>query len=78
MFFDEEMLLDLRLNIMDKYVDKFVITEASYMHSGKPKKLLFDIKKFAKFKDKIIYIIVNDPPPNLLKISDQEKSDVKN
>ena len=35
MFFDEEMLLDLRLNIMNKYVDKFVITEATYMHSGK-------------------------------------------
>ena len=44
MFFDEEMLLDLRLNIMDKFVDKFVITEATYMHSGKPKKLKFDIK----------------------------------
>ena len=75
MFFDEEMLLDLRLNIMDKYVDKFVITEASYMHSGKPKKLLFDINKFSKFKDKIIYIIVNDPPPRLLEISDLEKSE---
>ena len=37
MFFDEEMLLDLRLNIMDKYVDKFVITESTYMHSGKSK-----------------------------------------
>ena len=75
MFF--EMLLDLRLNIMDKYVDKFVITEASYMHSGKPKKLLFDINKFSKFKDKIIYIIVNDPPPRLLEISDLDKSDVR-
>ena len=41
MFFDEEMLLDLRLNIMNKYVDKFVITEATYIHSGKPKKLTF-------------------------------------
>ena len=39
MFFDEEMLLDLRLNIMAKYVDKFIITEASYTHSGKSKKL---------------------------------------
>ena len=58
MFFDEEMLLDLRLNIMDKYVDKFVITEATYMHSGESKKLLFDINKFSKFKDKIIYIVV--------------------
>ena len=37
MFFDEEMLLDLRLNIMNKYVDKFIITEATYMHSGKSK-----------------------------------------
>ena len=41
MFFDEEMLLDLRLNIMDKYVDKFVITEAIYTHSGTPKKLMY-------------------------------------
>ena len=43
MFFDEEMLLDLRLNVLDKYVDKFVITESQYMHSGNPKKLVFDI-----------------------------------
>ena len=68
MFFDEEMLLDLRLNIMDKYVDKFVITEATYMHSGKSKKLIFDINKFSKFKDKIIYIVVDKPPVDLFKI----------
>lgn len=65
MFFDEEMLLDLRLNIMDKYVDKFVITEATYMHSGKPKKLLFDINKFSKFKDKIIYKAIDKEPPDI-------------
>ena len=67
MFFDEEMLLDLRLNIMDKYVDKFVITEANYMHNGNTKKLIFDINKYSKFKDKIIYIVVDSPPPDLLK-----------
>ena len=66
MFFDEEMLLDLRLNIMDKYVDKFVITEATYMHSGKAKKLVFDINKFKKFKDKIIYNVLNEEPKNFL------------
>ena len=65
-FFDEEMLLDLRLNIMDKYVDKFVITEATYMHSGKPKELSFDINKFQKFKDKIIYITVDNQPEDLI------------
>jgi len=69
MFFDEEMLLDLRLNILNKYVHKFVIAEATYMHNGEPKKLLFDIDKFPKFKDKIIYIVVDKPPPNIEKIN---------
>ena len=78
MFFDEEMLLDLRLNIMDKYVDKFVITEATYMHSGKSKKLFFDIKKFSKFKDKIIYIVVDKPPADLFKINDNDDLKTKN
>ncbi len=77
MFFDEEMLLDLRLNIMDKYVNKFVITESSYMHSGEPKKLIFDIKKYPKFKDKIIYIIVDQPPQNLHKIEESEDLSTK-
>ena len=78
-FFDEEMLLDLRLNIMDKYVDKFVITEATYMHNGKPKKLNFDIKKYSKFKDKIIYVVVNDQPPDLYEIhdSDNDRQDTR-
>jgi len=77
MFFDEEMLLDLRLNIMDKYVDKFVITEATYMHSGKPKKLLFDINKFIRFKEKIIYIPIENQPPNLLTIQENDNSEIK-
>tara|TARA_B100000029_G_C17581854_1_gene959869 strand:+ start:1571 stop:2464 length:894 start_codon:yes stop_codon:yes gene_type:complete len=68
-FFDEEMLLSLRLNILDKYVHKFIISEATYLHNGKPKKLLFDINKYQKFKDKIRYIIVDKPPPDLEKIN---------
>ncbi len=77
-FFDEEMLLDLRLNIMDKYVDKFVITEATYMHNGKSKKLIFDIKKFKKFKDKIVYIVVDTPPPGIEKIDSNDSILIKN
>ena len=79
MFFDEEMLLDLRLNIMDKYVDKFVITEATYTHSGSAKKLIFDIEKFSKFKDKIIYIVVDKQPSDLFEIdeSDNDKQDTR-
>ena len=73
------MLLDLRLNVMNKYVDKFVITEATYMHNGKPKKLNFDINKYSKFKDKIIYLVVNTPPPDLFEIkeSDKDKNDTR-
>ena len=71
-FFDEELLLDLRLNIMDKYVDKFVITEATYSHNGKSKKLIFDINKYSKFKDKIIYIVVDKQPPDLYEITDSD------
>ena len=77
MFFDEEMLLDLRLNIMNKYVDRFVITEATYMHSGKPKKLIFDINNFSKFKDKIIYNVVDKQPTTLETINENDSNDIK-
>tara|TARA_B100001123_G_C15180675_1_gene975229 strand:+ start:85 stop:915 length:831 start_codon:yes stop_codon:yes gene_type:complete len=62
---------------MNQYVDKFVITEATYMHNGKTKKLNFDIKKYSKFKDKIIYIVVDKEPPDLFEIyeSDKNKND---
>ena len=69
-FFDEEMLLDLRLNILDRYVDKFVISEAMYKHNGDKKKLNFDINKFRKFKEKIIYLVVDTPPPDLSNINE--------
>ena len=56
MFFDEDILLDLRLNILDKYVDKFVTLEAEESHQGNKRKLKFNIKKFLKFKKKIRYV----------------------
>ena len=79
MFFDEEMLLDLRLHIMNKYVDKFVITESTYMHSGKPKKLILDINKFSKFKDKIIYNVIDKQPSDIEEIYeyDADKKDTR-
>ncbi len=75
MFFDEEMMLDLRLNILDKYVDKFVITEATYMHSGRPKKLLFDINKFSKFKNKIIYNVIDKEPSDIETIYEKDNDE---
>ena len=64
-FYNENMMLELRFNILDPYVDKFVITESKYSHSGEKKKLNFDINKFKNFKKKINYIVVENEPENL-------------
>ena len=74
MYFDEDLLLDIRLNSLEKFVKKFVITEATYTHNGNKKKLNFDINRFQKFKDKIIYIVVDKQPENILQL---EKGDTK-
>ncbi len=55
MYFDEDLLLDLRLNTLNDFVDKFIIVEADNTHTGKFKKLKFDINKFKKFENKINY-----------------------
>ena len=61
-YWDEDLLLDLRLNILDNYVDYFVIVEGNKTWQNNSKKLRFDINKFQKFKKKIIYISVEDMP----------------
>ena len=58
-YFDEDHMVDLRLNILDRYVDFFVISESTKTHQGKDKKINFDIKKFPKFKKKIKFIVAD-------------------
>ena len=45
MYFDEEIILDLRLNILNKYVDYFVIVESIFTHKGEKRDLKFQNKK---------------------------------
>ena len=66
-FFNEENILDLRLNILDEYVDFFVIAESTTDHQGNIKKLNFDINKFKKFQKKIIYVVVDDTAESIKK-----------
>ena len=56
-YWDEDLLLDLRLNILNNYVDYFVISESTKTHQGREKEINFDIKKFSKFKHKIKFIL---------------------
>ena len=78
MFYDEEMILDFRLNYLSDYVDKFVIVESTYTHSGKKRDLMFDLKKYSKFKDKISYVVLDKEPIDLFKIDGKENFDEKN
>ena len=65
MYFDEDLVLDLRLNILNDHVHNFIVVEATKDHTGKEKKLNFNINNFLKFKNKITYIVVEDLPVNL-------------
>ena len=68
-YFDEPMLFDLRLNILDKYVDKFIVIEAKHTHSGIVKKLNFEINNFKKFQNKIIYKVIENQPKGIIEIN---------
>ena len=76
MYYDEDLLLDIRLNTLNKYIKKFVITEATYTHNGNKKKLNFNFQNFKKFKDKIEYIVVDQQPPNIKTINDNDTPEI--
>ena len=78
MFFDEEMLLSLRLKTLNKYIDKFIIVESKYTHSGDKKKLIFNINKYSEFKNKINYIICEDHPEGIENINNDDNENQKN
>jgi len=61
-FYNEHMMYEIRLNILKDKVDKFIVTESTYSHSGKKKKLNFDINNYPKFKDRISYIVIDKEP----------------
>ena len=79
MYFDEETVLELRLNILDKYVDYFVIVESSFTHKGDKRELNFNHQKFKKFKDKLIYITYDKEPPEIGKnlINEKDNETIK-
>ena len=77
MFYDEEVVLDIRLNSLKNSVDCFVIVESRFYHNGKKRDLKFDINKYPKFKDKIIYIIQDEEPLNLETIKKEDDEGTK-
>ena len=79
MYFDEEILLDLRMNILDKYVDYFVVVESTFTHKGDERKLHFNHKRFKKFENKIIYLVYDKRPKDIKEILKNDKEpDISN
>ena len=75
-YFEEDLVMNLRFNILNSYIDKFIISEARFTHSGREKEIKFDKEKFPKFADKIIHIVINKEPPEIIKknnLSTEEK-----
>ena len=76
-YWDEDLLLDLRLNILDKFVDYFVIVESKFTHRGDGRNLNIDINKFSKFKNKIIYKVYDEIPSKIEEINDKDDESTK-
>ena len=77
MYFDEEVVLDLRLNTLNNYVDYFVIVESIFTHKGDKRELKFNHEKFKKFKDKIIYLVFDQEPKEIQKIDANDSDTTK-
>ena len=57
-YFNEDHVVDLRLNILNEYVDYFVISESTKTHQGNTKKLNFNIQNFSKFKKRLSILLL--------------------
>ena len=65
-FYSEHLMMDVRFNVLNDYVEKFIVCESTISHSGEKKKLNFDINNYPKFKDKIIYIVIDEEPEGII------------
>ena len=65
-YFNEKLMMSIRFNILNSFVDKFIICESRYSHSGKEKEINFNIKDYPEFQNKIIHLVVDDEPKDLI------------
>ena len=70
-FYSEHMMMDVRFNVLNEYVHKFIVVESLFSHSGKKKKLNFDINNYPKFKDKIVYIVIEKEAEDIINNKNQ-------
>ena len=77
MYFDEDVVLDVRLNTLNQYVSKFIIVESLFTHKGDKRDLKFDIKKFNKFENKIVSLVYENEPFEIESINEADTENEK-
>ena len=65
-FFEEYFMMELRFNILDPFIDKFIVCEARFSHSGKEKEIKFNKKDFPKFESKIVHLVLDKEPVDII------------
>ena len=76
-FFEEKLMMDLRFNVLDQFVDKFIVCEARFSHSGDEKEINFDKKDYPNFEDKIIHLILERDPVEKLNYDKRDVSTLR-
>ena len=76
-YFNEPLIMDVRFNVLDKYVEKFIIVESNYSHSGAKKEINFDKNLYPKFKNKIQHVIIDKEPDNIIDVANNNEEIAK-
>jgi beta-1,4-mannosyl-glycoprotein beta-1,4-N-acetylglucosaminyltransferase len=76
-YFEEKLMMDLRFNILNPFVDHFVVCEAKFTHSGKSKKINFKKNDYPEFEDKITHLIIDKEPIDIIKKDKLNSSDLR-
>jgi len=66
-YFEEKLMMNLRFNILNSYVDNFIVCEARFTHSGKSKDINFKKKDYPEFEHKITHLIIDKEPTDIIK-----------
>ena len=71
-FYDENLITNARFEILKDVVDKFIVCESMFDHSGNPKKINFKLKNKI-FSDKVEHIIMKENFPKPIEPWNNEK-----
>jgi len=76
-FFEEKLMMNLRFNILNQFVDHFIVCEARFSHSGKSKDINFKKKDYPEFENKITHIIIDKEPIDVIKKNELSPYDLR-